>query len=122
MVLLGDFNYPCIEWIDGSGFSNLGSDIRFIDIIQDFSYLQLVNSPTRDANLLDLILTTNEHIVSNIVVNENNSFSLHSDHRAITFDLKLRLHPKQSSERIVYNYSKADFEGLTNSLREYSIS
>ena len=33
--LMGDFNYPNIQWSDGSGFSTIGSEIGFIDLITD---------------------------------------------------------------------------------------
>ena len=118
---MGDFNYPNIQWSDGSGFSTIGSEIGFIDLITDFSYLQLINSSTRGHNLIDLVLTTNEHLTDNFEITDDDSISLHSDHKAISFDLKLHQRPKQSTERIVYNYSKGDFVGLLNCLQNASL-
>ena len=112
VVLIGDFNYP-----NGSGFSSSASETSFIDSITEFSYLQMINSPTRGNNLIDLVLTTNEHLTDNFEVTDDDSISLPSDHKAIFFDLKLHQQPKQSSERVVYNYAKGDFVGLFNSLR-----
>ena len=77
----------------------------------------MINSPTRGNNLIDLVLTTNEHLTDNFEVTDDDSISLPSDHKAIFFDLKLHQQPKQSSERVVYNYAKGDFVGLFNSLR-----
>ena len=65
VVLMSDFNYPNIQWSDGSGFSTIGSEIGFIDLITDFSYLQLINSSARGHNIIDLVLTTNEHLTDN---------------------------------------------------------
>jgi hypothetical protein len=121
VVLMGDFNYPNIQWSDGSGFSTIGSEIGFIDLITDFSYLQLIDSSTRGHNIIDLVLTTNEHLTDNFEITDDDSISLHSDHKAISFDLKLHQRPKQSTERIVYNYSKGDFVGLLNCLQNASL-
>ena len=121
VVLMGDFNYPNIQWSDGSCFSTIGSEIGFIDLITDFSYLQLINSSTRGHNLIDLVLTTNEHLTDNFEITDDDSISLHSDHKVISFDLKLHQRPKQSTERIVYNYSKGDFVGLLNCLQNASL-
>ena len=44
VLLMGDFNYPNFQWSDGSGFSTIGSEIGFIDLITDFSNLQLIDS------------------------------------------------------------------------------
>ena len=83
-----EFNFPNIQWSDGSSFSTIGSEIGFIDLITDFSYLQLINSSTHSHNLLDLVLITNEHLTDNFEITDD-SISLHSDHKAISFDLKL---------------------------------
>ena len=48
-LILGDFNYPAIKWIEGSGISNSGSsaDSAFCEILQDQSLLQVNPFPTR---------------------------------------------------------------------------
>jgi hypothetical protein len=75
VVLMHDFNYPNIQWPDGSSFSTVGSEIGFIDLTTDFSYLQLINSSTRGHNLLDLVLTTNEHLTDNFEITDDDSIS-----------------------------------------------
>jgi hypothetical protein len=54
-------------------------------------------------------LSTLSYRKLNFEITDDDSISLHSDHKAISFDLKLHQRPKQSTERIVYNYSKGDF-------------
>jgi hypothetical protein len=56
-------------------------------------------------------------LTDNFEITDDDSISVHSDHKAISFDLKLHQRPKQSTERIVYNYSNGDFVGLLNCLR-----
>lgn len=68
IIILGDFNYPSIHWLDGSGFSDITTDRGFTDILQEAGLFQLVNSPTRGQNILDLLLTTNEYLIDNILL------------------------------------------------------
>ena len=99
-VLFGDFNYPNIEWITASGFFSYSeTEISFIDCLQSYSYLQLVNSFTRGNSLLDLLCTTKEHIIDNVDVSDDPAICLFSDHKALTFDLKFKLHPKVFSRQ-----------------------
>jgi hypothetical protein len=37
VVLMGDFNYPNIQWSDGSGFSTIGSEIVFFLVLLTLS-------------------------------------------------------------------------------------
>ena len=53
-----------------------------IDIIQDNFFTQLVNEPTRECNILDLVLTTSPEFVRELAVGEP-----FSDHCCLTFFL-----------------------------------
>jgi hypothetical protein len=55
-------------------------------MLQDNSFFQLVTQPTRGSNILGLILTTNENLVENIEVTDDEAVSLQSDHKAILFN------------------------------------
>jgi hypothetical protein len=59
MFMVGDFNYPGIHWINGSGFTNsVTSDEQcFADCVMKLYLFQLVDKPTRHDNVLDLVLT-----------------------------------------------------------------
>ena len=89
IIILGDFNYPSIHWLDGSGFLDISTDRGFTDILQEAGLFQLVNSPTRGQNILDLLLTTNEYLIDNITVTDDDSTCVKSDHKAITSDINL---------------------------------
>ena len=54
LVIMGDFNFPNIHWIDGSGFSHstTNGENRLVDILKDFHLFQLIPSPTRLASVL----------------------------------------------------------------------
>ena len=121
-VLVGDVNYPNIEWINASGFSYSETEISFIDCLQSYSYLQLVNPFTSGNRLLDLTCTTNEHIIDNVDVSDDPAICLFSDHKALTFDLKFKLHSKFFCRQSAYDYSKGDFNGLVNSFERISLA
>ena len=89
IIILGDFNLPSIKWLNGSGFSDLTVESSFTDVLQDSGLFQLIDSPTRGKNVLDLILTTNEYLINNITVTDEESVSLKSDHKPITADINI---------------------------------
>lgn len=66
--------------------------------------------------IIDLVLTTNEKLIDNIIVTNDDCFSLNSEHKVLAFNLALQRQPKQSVNRVVYDYSKGDFDGLINAL------
>ena len=53
IIIIGNFNYPSIQWLDGSGFSDISTDSSFTDVLPEAELFQLVNSPTRGQNVLD---------------------------------------------------------------------
>ena len=63
-IVMGDFNLPSINWLDrygqiipnpnyGVGLNNL-----LLDLINDIGFNQFVDTPTRNNNILDLVLST----------------------------------------------------------------
>ena len=67
--------------------------------------------------VLDLILTTNEYLINNITVTDEESVSLKSDHKAITADINIIRKFKKPEKRSVYDYGKGDFNSLRVALR-----
>ena len=64
---MGDFNYH-VNWdtIEGQAYK----DKQFLHYINDEFLTQLIRVPTRGQNTLDLLLTSEENIVYNIMVGE----------------------------------------------------
>ena len=56
LTLIGDFNFPFINWLDGLGFSDISSDINFIDSINEAGILQMITSHTRCQNMIDFTI------------------------------------------------------------------
>ena len=88
-LLTGDFNFPDIKWPNGEASYNTTSNnsvdtssknifTRFIDRL---FLSQLVDQPTRRANILDLILTNNHELITEIDVLPDSEYL--SDHRLI---------------------------------------
>ena len=78
IILLGDFNFLTVEWLNGSGFSETSGESRFTEVLQDYGFFQIVNAPTRGhgSNLLDLVLTTNEYMIGNVEVMDDEAVSV----------------------------------------------
>ena len=67
---------------------------------------QLVDSPTREANILDLVLVSNTDIVDNLI--EGDPFSEHS---AVT-SIPCRDYERRKLNKAIYSYSNADWTYL----------
>ena len=79
MVIVGDFNHRTIDW---RTLQSGAEGSAFLDLTQDLFLTQHVLEPTRNENVLDLVLTSEPDMVDNLVVREP-----FSDHNIVTFDL-----------------------------------
>ena len=54
-ILLGDFNDRCTSW----GKDHKNSELKFdlVNLLKNFNFSQLINEPTRNDSILDLIIT-----------------------------------------------------------------
>ena len=111
VIILGDFNFPSVEW--------LRAECGFTEFLQEARFFQVINAPwpTRGHNLIGLLLTTNEYLISKITVTDDDSVCLKSDHKAITVDINVNMKVKKQAKRTVYNYAKGDFNSLRATLR-----
>ena len=107
LVIIGDFNLPEIDWLDVRAACDSANNSILIDVIRDNFFTQLVNEPTRECNILDLVLTTSPEFVRELAVGEP-----FSDHFCLTFFLSGSLPRPRKSKKLVYAYRKADWEHL----------
>ena len=105
-VIVGDFNLPVKRWGDPLN-CHTGSDLY--TNLQESDFYQCVNKPTRETNILDLIFTTTEDLVNE--VNVGPVFST-SDHRIITFKMRIEPSKAKISKEKVPDFSKANFTRL----------
>src|SRR6267154_3383936 len=110
-VVLGDFNYPEINW---SQYDSLDAAHPFIECIGNNFLSQLVEEPTRGKNFLDLVLSSDDSIVQNLQVGEPFESS---DHQVIRLELVCKKRALEKNLKI-YDYFKADY----NEIRKYAKS
>ena len=102
---MGDFNYPLSRWppqLDSDGLS--GQAKEFCHCLEDNFLVQHVTTPTRNENILDLVITDEPDMVSDII---DLGVLATSDHYALQW--KLLVSPV-SCDRThqVFDYARAD--------------
>ncbi|MEL7309092.1 MAG: endonuclease/exonuclease/phosphatase family protein, partial [Pseudomonadota bacterium] len=86
-LILGDFNFPDINWSLSSSCCQQSEN--FLRFAMENFLIQHVATPTRKSSqsLIDLVLTTHGTVVSDLCVSEELD---NSDHYSITLSLKIR--------------------------------
>ena len=112
LIIIGDVNLPNVNWELGT--SRTSTEQLFIDTYNDLSLNQLITGPTHiKGNTLDLILTDKpDHIHSINCDSFNERYG--SDHFPIRLKLKHNVRRKMSSKRTIYNFKRADWDGLNS--------
>ena len=98
IVILGDFNLPHLKWnlVETKVISNMESGgpiteqiaaARLLELTESLFCQQTITKPTRINNVLDLIFTNNEDLLSEIIISECDPGI--SDHKLITTDLNI---------------------------------
>ena len=120
MLIMGDFNYPYINWKLENHESSAGTSLEFIENLKDNFLFLYITQPTRarqgqNPHILDLILTNEESLVQDI---EYKSPLGKSDHSVIEFQIncieeKTREHiPKLMYEKGNYLEMKTELDVL----------
>ena len=109
MVIVGDFNHRTIDW---RTLQSRAAGSAFLDLTQDLFLTQHVLEPTRNENVLDLVLTSEPDMVDNLVVREP-----FSDHNIVTFDLICAVEVKDWRETY-YDYKNGDYGAMRTHLRQ----
>ena len=115
VMISGDFNMPHISW-NNTGETPSTSN-SFIEALNDHFLTQINSIPTRDNNILDLIITNvPEHVNITDVESPDNTV-IFPDHCVLHYKFNAFVEiPKTKSQRFIYNYKKGNFEGLRSSL------
>ena len=114
-VFVGDFNFPDIDWFSLLGSSSLSN--LFCEFVFDCNLTQHVTEPTHiRGNILDLVLTSPSVILDQFSINSSADAIL-SDHFLIYF-LPLCSIPSsiKSKPGYVYDFSKANYNGMCDFL------
>jgi len=118
LILTGDFNFPHIDWAIPDVLS--GGDLAhssFLFFIQTIGLTQCNMSPTRDMNILDLVLfSKQENLVSVDVIDSLPD----CDHDALLFNFSINVEtsgvnqPPPTFDQVTdFDFARADYESLS---------
>lgn len=113
LLIAGDFilsGFDCTNQLTKASERH----ILLSDITHDNFLYQLVDEPTREHHILDVVLTTNIDLINNLEVGEPCS-----DHISITFTVNTCPYQQRISKNENYAFNKADWNHL-RSLFRYS--
>ena len=108
-VIMGDFNYPGINW---DSYDSDAHGLDFLHFIQDCFLHQHVNTATHGSNILDLVFSTEEGIVEEVRVEEPLA---NSDHCIITWKTCFHSDVK-ASKQVSRDFYKADYVVINNKI------
>ena len=121
ILIMGDYNYPEINWDswNSPGDSTESNEYRFLENLQENFLFQHVTRPTRwrgtnTPHTLDLILTNEENMVSNL---EYQSPLGKSDHCTMKFDFNCYTNIK-SKPKLIKLFSKGNYIKIKEELNK----
>jgi len=110
-IIAGDLNFPNIDWDTETSEDRLAR--RFLDNLQENHLHNVSLEPTRNKNVLDLILTGNPDLIYSLKVEEPLG---RSDHNAVYAELRIPVKKINSKTRKIYLYSKGNYDALNEEL------
>jgi len=106
VLILGDFNYPDIDWSTYTALSSASHDCcEFINTVEDCFLTQHVSCPTRGDAVLDLVLSSEPELVSDLKIINNLG---DSDHNMIVFTVHLFCNDHTDVKKL-RDYSRGDY-------------
>ena len=114
LLIVGDFNFPAIDWQTCVATDSDGSESdQFTECLKDCYLTQHVDKPTRfrgtqKPSILDLILTNEEDVVSEI---QYLAPVGNSDHCTLVFKYRCKVQESNSITK-KYKYDKGDYAGM----------
>ena len=111
IVIAGDLSLPrACRQSNKNGFG--GNEHAFVKILDDFFLEQMNTCPTRGENNLDLVITSIPDRIKVSEVVKPSDTEVSTDHSAIVFNLSLSCNSIPKIKRTVFDYRRADFDGL----------
>jgi len=116
VIVMGDFNYPSIDWDHWISTDNSRSANMFLDTLKDNFVIQNVTKATRARNndtphLLDLVLTNND-LVRNVT---HMSPLGNSDHNILDISCEW-CYIRRSTNNSKFNFNNGNYTHLSSSL------
>lgn len=126
VIILGDFNLPCISWPENSVITNFSKHTTecartLLSFMSQNFLSQYIDIPTRKNNVLDLFLTNSANLVLHVESEETKM----SDHKLINIKTQYNLNSsvntqKQSTDKHSFralNLHKADYASIREHLK-----
>jgi len=115
VLVMGDFNYPGIDWSSSTTLPSAGlGTVDFLHTVESCFFTQHVSAPTREEAILDLVLSNDPDLVSDMNV-------LHplgtSDHNMIVFSIHLNYEVSHDN-KVLRDYKKGDYDQIRSSLAD----
>ena len=101
LLVIGDFNLSEFDWATNQPTKTAEHHNLLSEIIQDNFLHQLVDEPTREKNILDLVLTTNADFINDLEVGEP-----FPDNNPIFFRVDTCPYQNRVSKKEVYVYQE----------------
>ena len=117
--VLGDFNLPKLIWPESlpefkpECSTNPVYDI-FLNTLNDYNFTQVVTEPTRIDNILDLFLTTNPTLITDVKCSPGLG-----DHDLISAEALLKPTLQKQKPRKTMIFRKADWPKLKSKMKAY---
>ncbi|KAI8484554.1 hypothetical protein Bbelb_376610, partial [Branchiostoma belcheri] len=118
VIILGNFNTPGIKWdttVADNSQAYTGQAEKLLNLMDNHGLFQTVQEPTRNGNLLDLVLVNNPNIIEKTSVVPGIS-----DHDMVLVDVNLALKQNRKPKRKVYIRTKADEPAIKKDLTDYA--
>ena len=111
-IIMGNLNFPDIDWDTITGSNRVSS--LFCNLTFDLNLSQVIHHPTHiKGNILDLVLTNDYTLISDVKVDCNRKLVLSSDYFPIYFSIISQnvkhVSPKQN---LSYIFKKGNLNGL----------
>jgi len=115
IILVGDFNFPHVDWSQCVSLGNESHDV-FVEFVNKSALCQHVLQSTRNQNILDLVFSNDPFAVTECVVRE--PFST-SDHNIVAFSLYFcSVIYAGADDTSWFDYSRADWDSLNAYISE----
>ena len=107
IIVCGDFNVPNIDWATAAPTLTSPNASLLCNIVMDSFLTQMVTLPTRENNILDLVLTSHADLVTYVHLTDNLA---DCDHEVVEFLVAVTSPAIHERKRKLYNFKQANFE------------
>ena len=121
IIITGDFNLPNISWTGTTHTSTGLLGQNFCDILDEYFMTQLCLTPTRESNILDLLITNQPEQISSLDICDPTEIGMTTDHKVIRFTCCKTFNTITSNKRLVYDYKRGNFDDLRKRLLDMDI-